>query len=286
MTDRAAEDWDADLRLAHQLADAADTITAHRFGAADLSVAAKADASFVTDADREAETALRELLAGQRPADGVLGEEGGETAGHTSRRWVIDPIDGTHNYLRGVPVWATLIALESAGEPVVAVVSAPALQRRWWARRGGGAYAGVTGGDTVTGGGTATGGLAGRSGRRLAVSRVARLEQAFFSYSSLSGWRAADRRAAVLELLDTVWRSRAFGDFWSYLLVAEGAVDLAAEPEVSRWDLAAVCLLVTEAGGRFTDLAGAAGPGGGSALASNGLLHAAAQRILSSQIPT
>lgn len=279
MTDRAEADWGPDLRLAHQLADTADAITLHRFGAADLAVVTKADSSFVTDADQEAETALRALLAGQRPADGVLGEEGGETAGRAARRWVIDPIDATHNYLRGVPVWATLIALEAAGEPVVAVVSAPALQRRWWARRGGGAYAGVTG--RRAGAGDTAG-----AGRRLAVSGVARLEQAFFSYSSLSGWQAGGRLPAVLDLLATVWRSRAFGDFWSYVLVAEGAVDLAAEPEVSRWDLAAVSLLVTEAGGRFTDLTGLAGPGGGSAVASNGLLHEATLTALQPQTPT
>jgi histidinol-phosphatase len=165
---------------------------------------------------------------------------------------VIDPIDGTKNYVRGVPVWATLIALQQDEHTVVGVVSAPALGRRWWASRGAGAFA---------------------DGRPCHVTKVARLADAFLSYSSLEGWDLPGRRDSFRDLVDSVWRSRAFGDFWSYMLVAEGAVDIACEPEVSLWDLAALNVIVEEAGGRFTDLAGADRVDGGSAIATNGVLH-------------
>lgn len=242
----------ADLALAMELADAADALTCSRFRATDLVVESKPDLTPVTDADRGVEQLIRTRLADARPTDAVLGEEYGQT-GAGPRRWVLDPIDGTKSYARGVPVWATLLALLDGTDVVVGVISAPALGRRWWASRGGGAYVA----DPL---GT----------RRLAVSAVGQLTHASLSYASLSSW--SDRRA-FLALTDAVWRTRAYGDFWSYCLVAEGVVDLAAEPEVSLWDLAPLSLLVTESGGRFTGLDGVDGPDRGSALASNGLLH-------------
>jgi histidinol-phosphatase len=244
-----------DLALALRMADAADAITRQRFGAADLRVDAKPDLTPVTDADRAVESTLRELLADERAGDAISGEEFGST-GVGSRRWVIDPIDGTKNFVRNVPVWATLIALLDGNDAVVGVVSAPALARRWWARLGGGAWR-STGGEPT----------------RLSVSGVSRLADASLSYASLAGWGALGRRDAFIALTDQVWRSRAYGDFWSYMLVAEGAVDLAAEPELSIWDMAALAPVVTEAGGRFTGLDGIDGVHQGNAAASNGLLH-------------
>ena len=257
-------DYSADLDLARRLADMADAITMTRFGAADLVVTAKPDLTPVSDADRAVEQQLREALATERAEDAVLGEEFG-SAGSGARRWVIDPIDGTKNYVRGVPVWATLIALLDGDEAVVGVVSAPALARRWWAARGTGAWLSFAAGTP----------------RRLAVSHVSSLDDASVSYSSLGGW--GEQRDAFVTLLGRVWRSRAYGDFWSYLLVAEGAVDLAAEPELSLWDLAALAPIVTEAGGRFTGLDGVDGVHQGNAAASNGLLHDAFLQALSGQ---
>jgi histidinol-phosphatase len=245
-----------DLALALALADAADAITLERFGAADLVVESKPDLTPVTDADRAVEEAIRARLAVERPSDAVSGEEFG-SEGTGARRWVIDPIDGTKNFVRTVPVWATLIALMDGGEPVVGVVSAPALARRWWAAAGAGAYGVFSAG----------------SPRRLRVSGVTSLADASFSYASLGGWAALGRRDAVVALSERVWRSRAYGDFWSYMLVAEGAVDVAAEPELSLWDMAALAPIVTEAGGRFTGLDGVPGVGRGNAAATNGLLH-------------
>jgi histidinol-phosphatase len=246
----------ADLLLGQQLADAADAITMQRYGAADLVVEAKPDLTPVSDADRAVETMIRETLGTERPGDAVSGEEFG-SSGSARRRWVIDPIDGTKNFVRAVPVWATLIALLDGDYPVVGVVSAPALGRRWWAGRGGGAWA------------TALG----HEARRIAVSGVAELGDASLSYASLGGWADIGRREAFVALADRVWRTRAYGDFWSYMLVAEGAVDLAAEPELSLWDMAALAPIVTEAGGRFTGLDGVDGVQQGNAAASNGLLH-------------
>jgi histidinol-phosphatase len=245
-----------DLDLALTLADAADDITRARFGAGDLVVDTKPDLTPVSDADRAVERRLRGVLARARPDDAVCGEEYG-AEGSAPRRWVIDPIDGTKNFVRGVPVWATLIALLDGDSPVVGVVSAPELGRRWWAARGAGAW-----------------GSAQRvAPRRLAVSAVADLGDASLAYSSLSGWAARNRRERFLTLLGEVWRSRGYGDFWSYMLVAEGAVDLAAEPELALWDMAALAPVVTEAGGRFTGLDGTDGVLGTDAAASNGLLH-------------
>jgi histidinol-phosphatase len=248
----------ADLALGLALADDADVITLDRFTADDLVVESKPDLTPVSDADRAVEESIRARLATERHGDAISGEEFG-TTGSGSRRWVIDPIDGTKNFVRGVPVWATLIALLDNGAPVVGVVSAPALGRRWWASLGGGAW------------GTALG----TEPRRLAVSRVATLNDASLSYSSLAGWTRIGRRDAFLELMDTCWRTRAYGDFWSYMLLAEGAVDLATEPELSLWDMAALAPVVTEAGGRFTGLDGVDGVHAENVAASNGLLHEA-----------
>jgi histidinol-phosphatase len=248
---------DDDLAVALGLADRADVVTLARFGALDLQVDTKPDLTPVSDADRAVEIGLREALARARPGDGILGEEFGGSTTLTRRQWIIDPIDGTKNFVRGVPVWASLIALLDDGVPRVGVVSAPALQRRWWAASGAGAFAMV--GDSPA--------------RRLSVSSVGQLDSASLSFSSLSGWAQLGLRDRFIELTDTVWRVRAYGDFLSYCLVAEGAVDIAAEPEVSVWDLAPLDILVREAGGTFTCLDGTAGPHGGSAVATNGLLH-------------
>ena len=197
----------------------------------------------MTEADRLVEQTLRRRLGRARPGDGVLGEEyGGSGAG--GRRWIVDPIDGTRNYARGVPVWATLIALEEDGAVRVGVVSAPALGRRWWAARGRGAFA---------------------LGEPIRVSRVARVEDAVLCFALEQPLPEVARRC---------WHPRAFGDFWAHMLVAEGAADGAIDAVgVSVWDLAAVQVVVEEAGGRFTDAAGAARADGGTGISSNGLLH-------------
>ena len=249
-----------DMSLAHVLADTADSVAMSRFRASDLRVKSKPDLSPVTDADTAIEEALRSTISRARPRDGVLGEEFGSSepaAWPAARRWIIDPIDGTKNFVRGVPVWATLIALLAGDEPVVGLVSAPALGRRWWAAKGTGAYAGKHQ----------------HAATRIQVSEVGRISDASLSYSSLTGWDEQGRLPGMLDLALGVWRSRAYGDFYSYMLLAEGAVDIACEPEVSLWDLAALAPIVTEAGGMFTDLEGRPGPGGGNAVATNGKLH-------------
>jgi histidinol-phosphatase len=249
-----------DLALALELADACDAITTGRFGAGDLLVETKADATPVSEADTGAEEAVRERLAVARPDDAVLGEEyGSDEAATGARRWIIDPIDGTKNYVRGIPVWATLLALEEGGEPRVAVVSAPALGRRWWASRGGGAFTR----DAVLGGEV----------RPLRVSGVSDLGDAQLSFAGLEEWRAIGRLDAMLALAARCGRTRGLGDFWAYMLVAEGAIEIGLDPVVSLWDLAAPQLIVEEAGGRFTDLGGARTASGGDAIASNGVLH-------------
>lgn len=245
-----------DLGLAHVLADDADGLTMARYRALDLRVETKPDLTPVTDADRSVEEVMRATLQRARGRDAVLGEEYGRT-GDATRCWVVDPIDGTKNFVRGVPVWATLIALMYGEDVVVAVVSAPALGRRWWALRGAGAFTGRS--------------LA--TATRCQVSGVSRLGDASLSYSSLSGWEEQRRLDGFVDLTRQCWRTRAYGDFWSHVLVADGAVDAACEPEVSLWDLAAVSLVVQEAGGRFTNLDGVDGPDGGSAVSTNGLLH-------------
>ena len=258
---RAMAGYDDDLRFAHVLADAADDITTRRFRALDLHVESKPDLTPVTDADKAAEESLRNVLRRSRPRDAVLGEEFGRDGGGP-RCWVIDPIDGTKNYVRGVPVWATLIGLMDGDEVVMGVVSAPALGRRWWAASDNGAWTG----QSLT------------KATRCRVSEVARIEDASFSYSSLAGWEERGVLPGFLDLARSVWRTRAYGDFWSHVLVAEGAVDISAEPEVSLWDIAALQIIVEEAGGMFTDLNGNATPDGGSVVCTNGRLHAGGAR--------
>ncbi|MCX5375981.1 histidinol-phosphatase [Streptomyces sp. NBC_00091] len=251
-----------DLRLALELADAADAATMQRFRALDLQVETKPDMTPVSEADKAAEEIVRAGILAARPDDAILGEEYG-LKGEGPRRWVVDPIDGTKNYVRGVPVWATLISLMTEGEdgvfrPVVGVVSAPALGRRWWASQGGGAFAG---------------GTLGEPAGAIGVSKVATLGDASFAYSSLSGWEEQGRLPGFLDLTRACWRTRGYGDFWPYMMVAEGSLDLCAEPELNLWDMAAIAVVVQEAGGRFTSLDGVDGVDGGNAAASNGLLH-------------
>jgi histidinol-phosphatase len=249
-----------DLEVAFELADLADAISLDRFRAADLVVETKPDLTPVTEADRAVERALRDRLATARPGDTVVGEEFGEEGGGPSaRRWIIDPIDGTKNYLRGIPVWGTLLALEREGETTAALISAPALGRRWWAVKGAGAFA---------------------DGRPMRVSGVAALADAQLCFGGLRTWRKYGLLDAFLSLAARCWRTRGFGDFWMHMLVAEGAADIAAEMEVSLWDLAGVKLIVEEAGGRFTDLSGVPTASGGSALSTNGTLHEEVLAIL------
>ena len=255
----------ADLDLALALADVSDVITMDRFLAEDLVVDTKPDLTPVTEADRAVEEAIRERLAELHPGDAILGEEFGQSeAGSGKRRWIVDPIDGTKNYVRGIPVWATLLALQEGNDLVVGVVSAPALGRRWWAARGEGAYVD----DRLRGGGP----------RRIGVSAVRTLADAQLCFSGLEGWK--DGGAALMRLAQSCWRSRGYGDFWPYTLLAEGAVDLTCEPVVELWDLAAPRIIVEEAGGRFTDLGGVPTAAGGDALATNGALHDAALAIV------
>ncbi len=249
-----------DLALALDLADRADAVSIDRFRAVDLRVTTKPDRTPVTDADQAVERAIRDRLTAQRPDDGILGEEYGTAAGTGAgahRQWIIDPIDGTANFLRGVPIWGTLIALAVDGVPVVGVVSAPALDQRWWGARGLGAHTSQRGGEP----------------RRLAVSGVRDLVDASLSYNSLPGWDQAGRLQQIIDLTRAVWRARAIGDMWSYMLVAEGAIDIAGEFDLQPYDMAALQPIVEEAGGRFTSVDGDSGPWHGSALATNGLLH-------------
>ncbi len=236
-------------------------MTLARFRDRELVVTTKPDLTPVTEADRAVEQALRARISAARPDHGIVGEEFGDQGpsgplsgeqGSRAWRWILDPIDGTKNYVRGIPVWATCIALQREHEVVVGVVSAPALGRRWWAGRGEGAYA---------------------DGQPIRVSAVADVGDAQLSYDSVMSFENYGLGERFLALARRCWRTRGLGDFWSHVLVAEGAVDVAAEPEVSVWDVAAVQVIVEEAGGRFTDLSGTARPDGGSAVSTNGLLH-------------
>jgi histidinol-phosphatase len=249
-----------DLALAHLLADTADSISMGRFRALDLRVDSKPDLTPVSDADTAVEQAIRSTLARARPRDGVLGEEFGHTeaaAGPGSRRWVIDPIDGTKNFVRGVPIWGTLIALLEGDVPVAGLVSAPALGRRWWGAIGHGAFAGRHQ----------------HQATRIGVSKIRRLADASFCYASLNEWANTGRLDAVIELSLAAWRSRAFGDFYGSMLLAEGALDVMVEPELSLWDVAALIPIVTEAGGSITDLSGRPPADKTAAIATNGPLH-------------
>ncbi|CAN5118050.1 histidinol-phosphatase [soil metagenome] len=252
-----------DLRLAHVLADDADALSMERYKALDLHVSTKPDLTPVSDADESTEFAMRRTLGRARPRDAFHGEEQG-SSGRGPRRWVVDPIDGTKNYIRGVPVWATLIGLMVDDEVVVGCVSAPALGRRWWASKDGDAWTGRS----LT------------SAKQCHVSDIDDIADASFCYASLTSWDDIGRSEGFLALARRCWRTRAYGDFWSYMLLAEGAVDITAEPELALHDMAALDVIVREAGGRFTGLDGRPGPLGRNALATNGRLHDAAMAFL------
>jgi histidinol-phosphatase len=269
-----------DLALAHALADLADAISLDRYQAQDLVITTKPDNTPVTDADRAVETAIREALATHRHTDGLVGEEFGSDKGTSGRYWVIDPIDGTKNFMRGVPTWATLIALvhiDSSGneEVVVGIASAPALARRWSAAKDHGAFVRFNGGnsDSAISDSSDDGFSDAHSinEKKISVSKVASLSDASISYSDFVGW--GDRLEPFQKMLTNAWRTRGIGDFWSHMLVAEGAVDVAIEPSLALWDMAALDIIVREAGGTFTDTAGHNGPFGGSGVSTNGLLH-------------
>jgi histidinol-phosphatase len=247
-----------ELTFALSLADRADEISLARYRALDLEITTKPDNTPVTDADRAVEEAIREAIGKKYPADTIVGEEFGGSrlsSDDSNRYWVIDPIDGTKNFLRGVPTWATLIALVVGGQVVTSVVSSPALHRRWYATRGGGSFVSENG----------------AAPRTLRVSAVKSLADSSIAYSDFKGW--GERLPAFEELLDGAWRTRGLGDFWSHMLVAEGSVEVAIEPSLALWDMAALDLIVTEAGGRFTSLDGVDGPFGPNAISSNSIIH-------------
>ena len=251
---------ESDLQLALELAAIADGITMGRYLAQDLVVTTKPDNTPVTDADRATEEALRKHLATARPADGLVGEEFGSQNIEAARYWVMDPIDGTKNFMRGVPTWATLIGLverqsDESEKVIVGVVSAPAIFRRWYASNCSGAFATLNN----------------SAPRRISVSKVSELSNASITYSDFQGW--SDRLVKFQNLITTCTRSRGLGDFWSHMLVAEGAVDIAAEPSLALWDMAALDVIVREAGGTFSNLTGEVGPFGGSGISTNTLLH-------------
>ena len=270
--------YSAELAFALTLADRADAISLSRYQALDLEITTKPDNTPVTDADKAVERAIIDAIAAQYPTDGVVGEEFG-TSGGKDRYWIIDPIDGTKNFLRGVPTWATLIALVENEKVVVSVVSSPALYRRWYATDGGGAFllegsvgAASSGKVVATPADKAVNVVDAQSlSRKLSVSKVSAIRDASIAYSDFQGWGA--RRSAFEKLLDGAWRSRGMGDFWSHMLVAEGAVDVAIEPSLALWDMAALDLIVREAGGRFSSLDGVDGPFGPNAISSNGVIH-------------
>jgi len=271
--DKNLIDLQDDLALAHALADLADAISLDRYQAQDLVIATKPDNTPVTDADRAVETAIREALATHRQTDGLVGEEFGSDKGTSGRYWVIDPIDGTKNFMRGVPTWATLIALvqvDQSGveEVIVGIASAPALARRWSAAKGHGAFVRFNSGsiDELSDEFDES-----SNEKKISVSKVAALTDASISYSDFIGWE--DRLEPFQKMLANAWRTRGIGDFWSHMLVAEGAVDVAIEPSLALWDMAALDIIVREAGGTFTNTAGQNGPFGGSGVSTNGVLH-------------
>ena len=256
---------EADLQLALVLADTADAISMNRFRAHDLQTENKIDLTPVTDADRGVERQLREILEQERGEDSIIGEEF-DQRGSADRTWIIDPIDGTKNFLRGVPVWATLIALRDKDGIGLGVVSAPALNRRWWALRDHGAW--IRESDREL---------------RLRASAISELSQASFSFSDSVGWN----QDALTSLIGATWRHRAYGDFWSHCLVAEGAVDIAAEPELALYDYAALVPIVEESGGRITDFRGTPLPVDSfdahpSVLTTNNFLHQSVTELLNS----
>ncbi len=255
--------YSADLALAHELADLADEITLDRFRAQDLRIETKPDSSPVTDADQATERALKAHLASKAPADALIGEEYG-TSGQASRTWIIDPIDGTANFMRGVPVWATLIALSIDGKPSVSVVSAPALGRRWWAAQNIGAWTRDVDGTE----------------RQITVSSIADAAHASISYNNLKLWDESGKLPQLIDFSRTVWRTRAYGDFYSYMLLAEGSIDIVAEHDLKIYDIAALVPVVEQAGGKLTALDGPLTAETSSVLATNGKLHAIATAAL------
>jgi histidinol-phosphatase len=250
-----------DLSLALALAAEADLVSIARYDAVDLVVTTKPDRTPVTDADQSVERLLRKRIEAARPHDSILGEEYGGDREH-GRQWILDPIDGTANFLRGVPIWGTLIALAVDGIPMVGVVSSPALGQRWWAAKGHGAFTAATRHED-----------SGAVARQLRVSAVEELAGASLSYNSLGGWDDEGRLTDLIDLARAVWRTRAYGDMWSYMLLAEGAIDIVGEFDLKPYDMAALIPIIEEAGGRFTSIDGADGPWHGSALATNGILH-------------
>jgi len=253
-----------DHALAITLADEADMMTMARYRALDLHIETKPDNTPVTEADQAVERMIREALSVERPDDGIIGEEFADTDTGRSRLWVIDPIDATKNYVRGVPVWGTLIALVVDGDPLVGMISAPALGRRWWAVRREGAFTRDVDG-TV---------------RQIHVSGVKNMSDASFSYSDHVGWDKHGNGKGFENLRSSVWRTRAYGDFWSHLMVAEGSVDIAAEPELNNFDMAAFVAVVIEAGGTVTGFDGSAPLDAGNALTTNGALHSEALALI------
>jgi histidinol-phosphatase len=247
-----------DLAVALTLAHEADLIAIDRYRAQDLDVQLKPDRSQVTDGDTRVEKMIRDHLAQARPGDAILGEEFGGGDPHApGRQWILDPIDGTANFIRGVPIWGLLLSLVIDGVPQVGVVSAPALGRRWWAATGHGAWAEIEG----------------HPARRIQVSGIADLAEATLSYNSLKQWDDAGRLDQLIALSRGVGRTRAFGDLWSYMLLAEGAIDIAGEFDVKPWDIAALIPIVREAGGTVTDVNGGDRLDDLSIIATNGALH-------------
>jgi histidinol-phosphatase len=257
-----------DLALALALAAGADLVSLDRFRALDLVVTTKPDRTPVTDADQAVERGIRSAIEAARPGDSILGEEYG-TEGDSNRQWIIDPIDGTANFMRGVPIWGTLIALAVDGVPIVGVVSAPALGKRWWAASGHGAWTQDLGHQGHV-----------HEARPIRVSNVRAVSDASLSYNSLRGWDDEGRLGDVIALTRAVWRSRAIGDMWSYMLLAEGSLDIVSEYDLKPYDMAALIPIIEEAGGRFTSIEGVTGPWGGSALATNGILHEEVLKML------
>lgn len=249
-------DLSDDLKLALRIADAADAVSMQRFDAADLDVQTKPDSTHVTEADLATERAIRTLIERERPSDAIFGEEYG-VSGESNRQWIIDPIDGTANYLKGIPMWSTLIALQIDGVPRVGVVSQPAIGRRWWGATSLGAWT-----NTPAGG-----------ERRLTVSSVDSLADASVSFQSIGQWREADELDALDRLTSSVWRDRGYGDAWPYMLLAEGRLEFVAEFGVKEYDIAPHVPIVLEAGGRFTSYAGDDSISDRSSLATNGVLH-------------
>ena len=271
MSSFTSEKYAADLELVRKIGAAADKVSMARFLAQDLVIETKPDATPVTDADKATEKCIREILEAERPEDGIIGEEFGSDITGKSRYWVIDPIDGTKSFLRGLPVWSTLIALVEVTNPgtaneskevVVGLVSSPALARNWFATKGGGAYTTFIDG----------------APRKISVSKVSEIKNAHVGYSDYLGY--GDKLPAFQSIINDAWRSRAVGDFWSHMLVAEGVMDFAIEPSLALWDMAPLDVIVREAGGFYGDLDGNAGPWGNSGFSSNGLLKDAVLKRL------